>query len=108
MGPEKCEVEGSTLYTADGEKIGKIWNLAEVTVQAGKEVASAMCPIMADFQGTLTAEPTKSWCCGSRKRFIKLVMSMGYSRTYAVRFAEWARRLGVLYQGVWLMWFFWK
>ncbi len=109
MGPENSsEVEGLVLYTADGEKIGKIQDLAEVTVAAGKEIVSAMCPAMVELHGTLTARPAKNWRCRSRKRFIKLVMSKGYSRNYAVRFAERARRVGISYQGVWQTWFFWE
>ncbi len=108
MGPENGEAESLVLYTEDGVKIGKIQDLPKVTVQAGKEIAPTMCPAMVELHGRLTARPAKNWRCRSRKRFIKLVMSKGYSRNYAVRFAERTRRVGISYQGVWQTWFFWE
>jgi len=108
MGPEDSEVEGLVLYTVDGEKIGKIQNLAEVTVSAGKEIASVMGPAMAGLSMTISVKPAKGWRCRSRKRFIKLLMSKGYSRNYAVRFAARARRVGIPYQDIWRTWFIWE
>jgi len=71
MGPKNCEAEDPVLYTADGEKVGKIQDLTEVTEQAGKETASAMCPAMEELSVTISAKLEKSWYCQGRKRFIK-------------------------------------
>lgn len=111
MGPENCETENPMLYTADGQRIGTIWDLRylpEVTVAAGKEITSAMCPAMAELSMTLSVKMPKQWNCKGRKRFIKLVMSKGYSRNYAVRFAARARRVGIPYQDIWRTWFLWE
>ncbi len=94
------------MYTADGEKIGKIQDLAEVTVSAGKEIASAMCPAMVEFHRT-TARLAKNWRCKSRKRFIKLLMSKGISRNEAESVAKVARIAGVPYGELWRCYFFW-
>jgi len=108
MGPENSETEGFALYTADGTKIGKIQDLAEVTVSEGKQIASAIISITKEFSTIIRVKCPKQWRCKSRKRFIKLVMSRGYSRNYAVRFAARARRVGIPYQKIWRTWFFWE
>ncbi len=111
MGPENQEAEDLVLYTADGPRIGTIRDLRdlpEVTVPTGKESGAAMSRVMASLSMTISVKPARDWRCRSRKRFIKLVMSKGYSRNYAVRFAERARRVGISYQGVWQTWFFWE
>ncbi len=108
MGPENGEAESLVLYTEDGEKIGKmIWDLTEVDVPAGKEIAPAMCPAMVELHGRLTARPAKNWRCRSRKRFIKLLMSKGISRNEAGSVARVARIVGVPYRELWQAWFFW-
>ncbi len=110
MGPENGEAESLVLYTADGQRIGTIRDLRdlpEVTVQAGKEIAPAMCPAMAELHGTLTARLVKNWCCRSRKRFIKLLMSKGIRRNEAASVAKVARIAGVPYGELWQGYFFW-
>ncbi len=94
MGPKNCETEDLVLYTADGEKIGKIWDLAEATVQAGKEITSVMCPAMVDLYMEIIVKPARNWFCRSRKRFIKLLMSKGISRNEAESVAKVARIAG--------------
>lgn len=111
MGPEDSVAEGLVLYMSDGQRIGTIQdlrNLPEVTVAAENGIASVMCPEIAEFSATFSVKMPKQWNCKGRKRFIKLVISMGYSRNYAVRFAEWARKVGIPYQDIWRTWFFWE
>ncbi len=108
MGPENSsEAEDIVLYTADGEKIGKIWDLVEATVQAGKEITSVMCPAMVDLSMEIIVKPPRNWFCRSRKRFIKLLMSKGISRNEAESVAKVARIAGVPYRELWQAWFFW-
>jgi len=107
MGPENCEAEDLVLYTADGEKIGKVWDLVVATVQAGKEISSVMCPAMVDLSMEITVKPAKNWRCRSRKRFIKLLMSKGISRNEAESVARVARIEGVQYRERWQSYFFW-
>ncbi len=109
MGPENSsEAEDIVLYTADGEKIGKSWDLVEVTVQAGKVIASVMCPAMVDLSMEIIVKLEKSWFCRSRKRFIKLLMSKGISRNEAESVARVARIAGVQYRELWQSYFFWE
>ena len=93
MGPENSGAESLILYTEDGERIGPIRDLPEVTIAAGEEIAAAMCPAMAAFQETISisVKPGKRWRCRSRKRFIKLMMSEGISRNYAEWMAGFVR-----------------
>ncbi len=107
MGTENKKMEGLVSYTADGEKVGKIQDLAEVTVSAGKEIASSMCQEMIEFHGTLTARLATNWRCRGRKRFIKLLMSKGISRNEAESVAKVARIAGVPYGELWRCYFFW-
>ncbi len=110
MGPENSKTGGLDLYKADGTKIGKIHDLAEVTVSAGKQIESVMCPAMAGFSATINVKCPKHWRCGSRKRFIKLMMSEGITRNYAERLADFTRRL-MPYQEAWrnhLLYEFWR
>jgi len=110
MGHENSKVEDPVLYTADGEKIGKIGKiqcLPGVPVPSGKRAASALRHVIAGFRGTLTARSEKNWRCRSRKRFIKLLMSKGISRKYAEKVARVARIAGVSYRELWQSCFFW-
>lgn len=56
-----------------------------------------------DFQCmefTLHVKTPKRWRCGSRKRYIKLIMSEGLSRNYAERLAYFVRMV-VPYREAW-------
>ncbi len=113
MIPENNEIEdlmdGLVLYTADGERIGrigKIQDLPEITVAAGKETAPVMFPKLEEFYEIKIKLP-KDWHCQSRKRFIKLLMSKEISRNEAESVARVARIAGVPYRKLWQMWFFW-
>jgi len=108
MGPEDSKAEDIVLYTADGEKIGKVWDLVEATVQAGKEISSVMCPAMVELSMEITVKPARNWFCRSRKRFIKLLMSKGISRNEAASVEKAARIAGVPYGELWQGYFFWK
>ncbi len=107
MGPENSKTGGLDLYMADGTKIGKIQDLAEVTVSAGKKIASVMCTVMAGISMAIRVKCQKHWRCGSRKRFIKLLMSKGISRNEAESVARVARIAGVQYRELWQGYFFW-
>ena len=71
---------------------------------------------VAELAGGLVCEPVeftahfktpKRWRCGSRKRFIKLLMSEGISRNQAGSVARVARIAGVPYGELWRDYFFW-
>lgn len=103
-------MEDLVLYTADGQRIGTIRDLRdlpEVTVQAGKEIASVMCPAMVDLSMEIIVKPARNWFCRSRKRFIKLLMSKEISRNEAESVAKVARIAGVPYRELWQSYFFW-
>ena len=56
---------------------------------------------------TFTMKMPKCWSCGSRRRFIKLLMSKGISRNQAGSVARVARIAGVRYRELWQTYFFW-
>ena len=55
-----------------------------------------------DFKipGTITIQ--KRIRCRNRKRFVKLVMSMGHDRNYASRLAKIVQSMGISYNVAWL------
>jgi len=56
---------------------------------------------------TVHIKISKYWRCGSRKRFIKLLMSKRISRNMVESVARVARIAGVSYEELWQSYFFW-
>ena len=105
MGPESKD--DYTLYL-DGVPIarGEI-RLPEITVreEGVAELAGALVCEPVEF--TAHFKTPKRWRCGSRKRFIKLLMSKGICRNQAGSVAKVARIAGVPYRELWRDYFFW-
>ena len=98
MGPESRN--DFTLYL-DGVPIarGEI-QLTEITVppDAPEREILSLCEPM---EFTMKIKEPKRWRCGSRKRYIKLMMSEGITRNYAERLADFTRMLMLSYREAW-------
>ena len=95
MGPES-KSDDYTLYL-DGEPIarGEI-QMPEITLPP--EMLEPVKELTMQWMGfELHYKIPKRWRCGSRKRFIKLLMSKGISRNQAGSVARVARIAGVQY-----------
>ena len=78
----------------------------EITVSADALTQEAL-QLLEPMEFTMHIETPKRWHCGSRKRFIKLLMSKGISRNQAGSVARVARIAGVPYGELWRDYFFW-
>jgi len=102
MGPkdeERGTLCSGALYL-DREPI-TIGEMQESTLTAEEVPAQRCISSCQSMQLTVHFKPPKLWRCGNRKRFIKLVMSKGHDRNYAVRMANWARWMGIPYKTIW-------
>lgn len=91
MGPEEQPVHACYIMQ-NGEPVARFEanNIGELTItlegeceSAGALIAGVIGPMAFEMAVTLS----KEWRCGSRKRFIKLLMSYGCSRNYASEMA---------------------
>ena len=101
MGPENGKAEDLVLYTKDGERLGPIRDLPEVTVTPGEEAAQAFRRVMRKMSATIDVKPPKHWSCRSRKRFIKLMMGEGWTRNWAEALAHLVRGSKIPYSEAW-------
>ena len=105
MGPENKNEE----YTLCMNGVPIAWKepLPEITVREGGVAELAGGLVCEPVEFTAHFKTPKRWRCGSRKRFIKLLMSKGISRNQAGSVARAARIADVQYRELWQTDFFW-
>ena len=107
MGPEnKFNPNDFTLFLGDTPIARGEIQLAEITVPADTPKPETILPLQ-QMEFTVHFKVQKRWRCRGRKRFVKLLMSMGISRNQAESMAGVARIAGVPYGELWRSYFFW-
>ena len=107
MGPEnKFNPNDFTLFLGDTPIARGEIQLAEITVPADTPKPETILPLQ-QMEFTVHFKTPKRWRCRGRKRFVKLLMSMGISRNQAESMAGVARIAGVPYGELWRSYFFW-
>jgi len=106
MNFEICDIGGLYIVGEDGGTTKLMDLTSEPTIKPCFEVSKhAADSIVLSGEGsgiiTGTLKYGKFLRCGSRKRLIKLLMSIGISRNSAVSFAAKARSRGAPYEAYW-------
>ncbi len=76
---ETNELSNGKLYANDGMVWKEVGRLSEMDISEGSEEFSNL-PLGMTFRGDFKFKLPKFWRCKNRKRFKKLMMSLGYSR----------------------------
>lgn len=91
MGPHdsSTDLQNVQLFTEDGTLVAGFTPDGDITEvyclpNGGKDMIAGM---WGPITFSVTVSIPKAWRCGSRKRFIKLLMSYGYSRNNAAKIA---------------------
>lgn len=107
MGPED---KGEYTVYCNGVSSGKTpiapGIIHEVTLSEDALTPEAMS-LLEPMEFTMYIKTPKRWRCRGRKRFVKLLMSMGISRNQAESVAGVAKIAGVPYGELWRSYFFW-
>lgn len=107
MGPEnKFNPNDFTLFLGDTPIARGEIQLAEIKVPADTPKPETILPLQ-QMEFTVHFKVQKRWRCQGRKRFVKLLMSMGISRNQAESVAGVAKIAGVPYGELWRSYFFW-
>lgn len=93
-------------YIIDNEGRGFVWpgSLEELTLEPNEtDISYSLTPLFEDFTFTATVKWPKYFRCKNRKRFRKLLMSLGMPRNY-VNWLIWYERLDDSYPSYQEMW----
>jgi hypothetical protein len=107
------EIGDPTPFYLDGEELIEPVELPKFKFGRTEHIAgrwageATMKNLALNGKVVFTKKAEKNCKCKGRKRFVKLLMSKGFSRNWAEDFATQARLEGVGFQELWLGWFFW-
>ena len=107
MGPENgFDPNNYTLYLGDTPIARGEIELVEITAPVDAQKPERILQLQ-QVEFTVHIKTPNRWRCRGRKRFIKLLMSMGISRNQAESVAGVSRIAGVPYVELWQSYFFW-